>query len=120
MNTTDLRLSSTTSGGEGIAEFVQLVAATAMGMPHVNQSIPASYVDLGVQLQTWACLLMSTDEPPVCTRDAGLRRTISCLIAWSTSEHAIAHLRFWLVEVPLYLLGTERMSYWTLAGLPTP
>jgi hypothetical protein len=69
VNTTDLRLSSTTPLGEGIAEFVQLVAATAMGMPHVKQCVPKSYVDLGVQLQTWARRLWSAQLPPVCTRD---------------------------------------------------
>jgi hypothetical protein len=47
---------------------VQLVAVTAMGMPHVNQRIPRSYVDLGAMLQLWARQLLVAEKPPVSTR----------------------------------------------------
>ncbi len=68
MNTSDLWLSSTTAEGEGIADFVQLVAATAMGMPPVNQLVPKSYVNLGAELQLFGRQLLDAQKPPVCTR----------------------------------------------------
>jgi hypothetical protein len=72
VNTTDIRLSSVT--GDGIDEFVQLVATTAMALPHVNQSVPMAYVDLGSHLEAWSRELIAEHEPPVRTRDEVLAR----------------------------------------------
>ncbi len=66
VNTTELLLSSIT--GEGISPFINLVASTAMGLPHVNESIPQAYVDLGSSLEAWSQELRAVGQPPVCTR----------------------------------------------------
>ncbi len=66
VNTADIRLSSVT--GNGVASFTQLIAAIAMDMPHVNQTVPKAYVDLGSSLETWSRELIAMDVPPVCTR----------------------------------------------------
>jgi hypothetical protein len=68
VNSSDLRLSSTSPSGEGISDFTQLVAATAMDMPHVNQAVPKAYVDLGAHMQAWARELLEAEKLPVCTR----------------------------------------------------
>ena len=54
--------------GEGIDQFVQLIAATAMRLPHVNQIVPKSYVDLGSLLEGWSKELIAAGSPPVRTR----------------------------------------------------
>jgi hypothetical protein len=66
VNTTELRLSNVT--GEGISPFIDLVASTAMGLPHVNQAIPQAYVDLGNSLEARSRELLAVGQPPVCTR----------------------------------------------------
>ncbi len=65
-NNTDIRLSSVT--GDGVASFTRLIASIALGMPHVNQTVPKAYVDLGSSLETWSRDLIAMDVPPVCTR----------------------------------------------------
>ncbi len=39
-----------------------------MRMPHVNQTVPKAYVDLGSHLQAWARDLLDGSNLPVCTR----------------------------------------------------
>jgi hypothetical protein len=92
INTTDLRLSSTSPAGEGIADFAQLVAATAMDMPHVNQRIPKSYVDLGTDLQSWARQLLEVGKPPVSTRsDVFSRAQESALLSRRLTDLGVIH-----------------------------
>jgi hypothetical protein len=61
--------------GVGMSELVAAVAGTAMGLSHVNQTIPKAYVDLGSSLQNWGRALVMSGKPPVCSRDAILERT---------------------------------------------
>ena len=72
VNTCELCVSS--ASGLGIDDLVAAVATTAMALPHVNQTIPKAYVDLGSSLQNWGRGLIASGVPPMCSRSAVLER----------------------------------------------
>jgi hypothetical protein len=75
-NTTELRLSNRTR--EGIPEFVQAVADTAIRMGYLHGPVPRPYVALGENLEAWARELRHTDTPPVRIRAEVDARILKC------------------------------------------
>ncbi len=58
-----LAVSSTT--GLHLDALVDILARTALALPHVNQSVPTSYMRLGETLSTLAASLLAAHAPPV-------------------------------------------------------
>jgi hypothetical protein len=75
VNTSDIRLSSIS--GEGIDQFVQVVASAMMSMPHVKETVPRAFVDLKENLVEWSQELVKLGSSPVCSEGEVRERVLA-------------------------------------------
>ena len=115
-----VRVSSVT--GVGLAELTNLIAATAVVMPHVNDLVPSAYVALQKDLDVWSGDLVAEDKPPVqsyadvqrhllaspsgraaALLSGGIPTALHCITSWCgvvvTSDGVVVLDPHWLADV---------------------